>query len=351
MHTPSTGLDQPLHPLSLFFSLPLSKVPKHSCDSQLVYLNFTPLHLSRLSPPQDTIHFTSEDVVQLQPNAATIVIPDFAHIEMIADLESGHWPADLSLNKLKEMLISSANDTWKLSKDPQVALAITHIKGARVVNNSDFKIIISLHLDSLQVACKLVAMFETLRSQYPKAPSSYAAVLTSPSSQPCTFKMHFVASQGSPVGKIIDAEWAIVRLKGPTYINFADLGNLVGIMGTKHKLWTRVKCCYPDTFESITVAGRDIPSTDLILRVEGLSDHLPKDKIQIAVPLRELFKHNIGAANLPTLQTYTLSFKKRKTQPKPDAEAHEQHSAESAMCSKRPREAESKLREGGGAPA
>eukprot|EP00798_Chlamydomonas_sp_ICE-L_P026348 gene26348-biopygen11299 len=82
-------------------------------------------------------------------------------------------------------------------------------------------------------------------------------------------------------------------------------------MGQKHKDWTRCLGASLDQYNSIVLGDKIIPSSDIILKVNGLAPDLP-EKILIQLPLKQIFSNQPNPGTLPALQTYFFSFKLKK---------------------------------------
>ncbi len=100
------------------------------------------------------------------------------------------------------------------------------------------------------------------------------------------------------------------NVQGPLLIELDLLKPLLDHMGLKFHLWSACIGAKLDEYNSIILDDRVIPSSDIILKVTGLSTDLP-EKITALLPLRQIFLAQEDSEALPTLQTYTF-FKQRK---------------------------------------
>eukprot|EP00798_Chlamydomonas_sp_ICE-L_P012775 gene12775-biopygen10680 len=276
------------------------------------------------------LHLSDSAIHQAQQQVAQITPIKAARIELIVILEKGQWP-DVNDSMMKSLVLDKVSSVWKFSKDELVRNTTQHICAAKGYSKGeDFHI--TLELDDADLGCKLVYLQPTNHCTLAD-PSSYADSLAHPAAH---VKFYFHASSGLVVGQMPDLKYCPVRVQGPLNIQIDLIKGFIDLIGKERHLWTACHGATLDHYNSAQVEGRTIPSTDIIMRVEGLSDSaLPK--YQVDLPLKQIFLDRPNSEHLPSCQTYTILIKSKRNHLQPAMEqplphlphAEEQHQASS----------------------
>ena len=253
------------------------------------------------------MEFDIEDI-QLEQNSIKDVanVTIHAHIELIAALKQGEWPPN-SANLLKKAILDLAAVSWSSSSDQLILATPSHIVIARGFHEgADYHV--ALDLDDITLGCHLVALHPVQHGSLFTASSFADAVSHPPEIQ---IRIAYHASKGSIVGQMIETEFFPVRVQGPLLVGLDLLKPLLDRMGKKHSLWTHCHGAILDEFNPVFLHGKSIPSSDILMRVNGLAPDTT-EKVQVQLPLHDIFKGREHADALPTKQTYTFFFKRRK---------------------------------------